>query len=126
MEKIRIRIPDMQHCFSGFLTPEDALTALLPKEAVMGREPVQEPNTWQRPRATISWDASIFFVPAISQLKGGFREQGRGTVKQKNMFSNLGFIRKFIFRDDKTLLSHARYCDFSQRGNKIFKNVAKT
>jgi hypothetical protein len=77
MEKIRIldgqiRIRDSQHFFSGFLTPEDALTALLPKEAVMGREPVQEPNTWQRPRATISWDASIFFVPAIITIKRGF------------------------------------------------------
>jgi hypothetical protein len=73
MEKFRIRDPQR-----GFLTPEDALTALLPKEAVMGREPVQEPNTWQRPRATISWDASIFFVPAIITIfKRGFREQER-------------------------------------------------
>jgi hypothetical protein len=63
------------------------LTALLPKEAVMGSEPVQEPNTWQRPRATISWDASIFFVPAIIIVKKEvFENRKRGTIKQKICF----------------------------------------
>ena len=45
------------------LTPDEELTALRPKDAVMGREPVQEPSTWHRPRATISCEASIFLVP---------------------------------------------------------------
>ena len=40
------------------LTPLAALTAERPNEAVTGIEPTKEPNVWQQPRATISWEAA--------------------------------------------------------------------
>ena len=40
------------------LTPDAELTADLPKDAVTGMDPTNDPNSWQDPRAIISCEAS--------------------------------------------------------------------
>ena len=48
----------------GVRTPEAELMADRPKEAVMGRDPTNEPTNWHIPSAMISCEASIFRLGA--------------------------------------------------------------
>jgi len=50
-------------------TPEAALMADRPNEAVIGMLPQNEPTNWHTPKATISCDASIFPLGAERKCK---------------------------------------------------------
>ena len=49
---------------NGVRTPDDELIADRPNEAVTGIDPTKDPIKLHRPRAVISWEASIFWLGA--------------------------------------------------------------
>ena len=74
----------------GDWTPLDDWTELRPKEAVMGMEPKKAPIMLPIPNANISWLASIFDPPAVSQFHRMIKTWNHSNEQEKftESFSN--------------------------------------